>query len=96
MADTYIHPYSRVKELAITKKDTLVLTGRALNLEDVGDVVFCNRKVVIAEEAKQRVKAGRQVLFDMAGRGEPVYGLNRGVGWNKDKDLNCNMKLNTF
>lgn len=87
MVDMYIHPYDRVKEFATTEKDTLVLTGNALNLEDVGDVVFYNRKVVIAEDAKERVKAGRQVLFTMAGRGEPVYGLNRGVGWNKDKEF---------
>lgn len=65
----------------------LILDGYSLTLEDMYEVVFKRRSVRIAESAKPRVKKGRQLLFDLAAKGEPVYGLNRGVGWNKDKEF---------
>lgn len=67
--------------------ESLVLTGEPLSLEDAYSVVYGNRKVEIAPEAAERVRQARQVLFDMAAEGKPVYGLNRGVGWNKDKEF---------
>lgn len=67
--------------------ESLVLNGSNLTLKDVYDVAFNNRTVDIEDEAFERVSASRQILFDMAARGESVYGLNRGVGWNKDKEF---------
>ena len=67
--------------------DALILTGKPLSLEDVYSVAYGNRQVKISDDAEERVKKARQILFDMAAEGKPVYGLNRGVGWNKDKEF---------
>lgn len=67
--------------------EKLILNGDRLSLEDIYQVAYENRLVEISEDAKERVKKARQILFDMAAEGKPVYGLNRGVGWNKDKEF---------
>lgn len=67
--------------------DALVLDGAHLTLEDLYEVAYLRRKVELDQEAMERAAKARQVLFDMAAQGYPVYGLNRGVGWNKDKDF---------
>ena len=65
----------------------LYLDGSNLTLEALREVMYFNRPVAIAPEARERASKARQVLFDMAAAGKPVYGLNRGVGWNKDKEF---------
>lgn len=67
--------------------EVLVLDGSPISFEDLYSVAFDNRKVEISKEAEDRAMAARQILFDMAAEGKPVYGLNRGVGWNKDKEF---------
>ncbi|MDO4787108.1 MAG: aromatic amino acid ammonia-lyase [Fretibacterium sp.] len=67
--------------------EPLVLTGKDLSLADLYSVVYDRRKVALQERAKERAMASRQILFDMAAAGKPVYGLNRGVGWNKDTEF---------
>ncbi|EFI42416.1 histidine ammonia-lyase, partial [Peptoniphilus sp. oral taxon 386] len=67
--------------------EKLILTGAPLTLEDVYSVAYSNRQVEISDDAEKRVRDARQILFDMAAEGKPVYGLNRGVGWNKDKEF---------
>lgn len=67
--------------------EKLILNGKSLTLDNVYDVVYNNKVVEIDEQAKMRAKKSRQILFDLAAKGEPVYGLNRGVGWNKDKEF---------
>ncbi|MFF2907846.1 histidine ammonia-lyase [Paenibacillus sp. NPDC057934] len=63
----------------------LILDGCNLSIEDVNRVARHRRPVVIAAEARERLEAARKVIFELAAEGVPVYGLNRGVGWNKDK-----------
>lgn len=65
----------------------LVINGNNLGFEEIYDVVYKNRKVEVDQEAIERVAHARKILFDLAAKGEPVYGLNRGVGWNKDKEF---------
>ncbi len=67
--------------------EALILDGRHLTLETLRQVACEGRKVEIAPEALELVARARQVLFDMAAEGKPVYGLNRGVGWNKDREF---------
>lgn len=67
--------------------DSLILNGQDLTLEDIFSVAYEHRKVEISKESEERAKKARQVLFDMAARGKGVYGLNRGVGWNKDREF---------
>lgn len=68
----------------------LLLNGHNLTIEALEQVVYNRRSVAIASEALERAKKARQVLFNMAAAGKPVYGLNRGVGWNKDKKFDTN------
>lgn len=59
--------------------ETLILNGKDLTLEDLYSVVYDRRPVQIDPEVIPLVDKSRQVLFDMAADGKPVYGLNHGV-----------------
>lgn len=67
--------------------EKFVLTGKPLNLKELYDISFNHVELEISPEAQERVKEARSILFEMAAEGKPVYGLNRGVGWNKDKEF---------
>ena len=67
--------------------ETLILNGKDLTLENLYSVVYDRRPVQIDPEVIPLVDKSRQVLFDMAADGKPVYGLNHGVGWNKDREF---------
>lgn len=67
--------------------EALILDGHHLNLEGLYQVAYDRRPVAIEPKALEQAGRARQVLFDMAAVGKPVYGLNRGVGWNKDKEF---------
>lgn len=64
-----------------------ILNGNDLSLEDVYDVAYNYKQVEIDKNALEKAKKARKILFDLAAKGQPVYGLNRGVGWNKDKEF---------
>lgn len=66
---------------------TIRLDGTHLTLEDMHKVVVERCPVEIDPAGLERARKGRQVLFDLAAEGHPVYGLNRGVGWNKDREF---------
>lgn len=63
------------------------LTGKNLDYDSFKAIVFNNARIKIDDTSMKKAENARQVLFDMAEEGYPVYGLNRGVGWNKDKDF---------
>lgn len=67
--------------------EKVILTGKTLGFEQFNDVVYKGILVEIDESAMERARRAREVLFKMAEKGKPVYGLNRGVGWNKDKEF---------
>ena len=67
--------------------DTLILNGSGLTLEALYDVAYRNRPVAIAPEAYERLAHGRQIMSDLSHSGKPIYGFNRGVGWNKDVNI---------
>ena len=67
--------------------EVLVLNGKDLTLRQLYEVVYDRRPVKIDPDVIPTVKRARQVLFDMAAEGKPVYGLNHGVGWNKDREF---------
>jgi len=58
--------------------EALILNGHDLSPEALHQVVYDRRPVEIAPEALERAKKARQIFFDMAAEGKPVYGLNRG------------------
>ncbi len=65
--------------------DALVLNGKRMTIQDVYDVAHHGRSVKISEEAMSRVEAARKLVLELVEEDVPVYGFNRGVGWNKDK-----------
>jgi len=65
----------------------IVLTGFDLDFEDVYKVAYENYGVEISKEAYVRAEKSRKILDDYAEKDFPIYGYNRGVGWNKDKKV---------
>lgn len=63
------------------------LTGDGLSIDTLGRIALKGEKVSIAEEALLKVQSARDLIFALDKRGVAVYGLNRGVGWNKDKKV---------
>ena len=67
--------------------EKLVLTGNNLTIEEVVQVAKNFAPVEISSEAKERLIAGRQLVFDLVDADFPIYGFNVGVGWNKDRKV---------
>jgi len=64
--------------------DTIVLTGNTLTALEFYSIVYEHKKVSISPEAFKRLEDGRKLLYSLAESGMSIYGLNVGVGWNKD------------
>ncbi|MHC3907979.1 HAL/PAL/TAL family ammonia-lyase [Achromobacter marplatensis] len=65
----------------------VTLNGRSLTLEQVGAVARQGCQVVLADDAAARAQRSFELLLAYARLDRPVYGLNRGVGLNKDQTL---------
>lgn len=63
----------------------ILLDGKSLTFEQLHNIAFNNYQIVLDDGAMERSADARRLLFKLADEGYPVYGLNRGVGWNKDK-----------
>ena len=61
-------------------KGRIRLTGETLTLEELERIAVYGENVEVVEEAWERVRAARKLIFDLDKRGVAVYGLNRGVG----------------
>ncbi len=61
-------------------RKTLELTGAPLILEDIADVAYDGRRVVLAESARDGIKASRCVVERLVAREETAYGINTGFG----------------
>ena len=62
------------------------LTGYGLTVESIERVVK-GEKVTIAPEAYHRLKASRKVVLQVLDSQQQIYGLNTGVGKNKDRKI---------
>lgn len=69
------------------KEEPLVLDGSGLALSDIEEVARFGRPVQIAESARSRLEAARELVYELVEHDVPIYGFNRGVGWNKDKKV---------
>lgn len=63
----------------------VVLTGSALTLEQIEAVARGNAAITLDAAAMKRVEASHRLLLQAAREGKNVYGLNTGVGINKDR-----------
>src|SRR5262245_12390911 len=71
----------------IWAEPALVLDGETLTIEQVVQVARFSRPIQVNAEAKERVARAHKLLLSAAKFDLPVYGLNRGVGLNKDRKI---------
>lgn len=67
--------------------DIIELNGSHLSFEQFEQIVKQNAFVKLEQEALVRVRSARALIYELDKRGEKVYGLNTGVGWNKDRKV---------
>lgn len=79
--------FSFVYALDNTQLSPINLDGQHLTIEEVVRVAKQQVPVQIDNTALEKVKYSHQVLLLAAAKDLPVYGLNRGVGLNKDKTV---------
>ncbi len=65
----------------------VTLDGRSLTLAQIESVARQGCGVTLADEAMQRAQRSYDLLLAYARLDRPVYGLNRGVGLNKDQTI---------
>src|SRR2546423_3659779 len=58
----------------------IVLDGRSLTLEQVAQAAAGGARIEIAQPARERVRAARQLVDRIAQSGVPTYGVNTGFG----------------
>ncbi len=68
-------------------KKEIILDGKSLTIEEIREVAENEATVTISTKSRERIRAARALIFRMDQRGEAVYGLNMGVGWNKDRQV---------
>ncbi|MEQ9370375.1 MAG: aromatic amino acid ammonia-lyase [Coleofasciculus chthonoplastes F3-SA18-01] len=68
-------------------RSAVVLTGNDLTIDDVVGVARRGMSVQATPEALDRVRRSHQLLLLAASQDQPIYGLNRGVGLNKDRSI---------
>ncbi|MGO4541745.1 HAL/PAL/TAL family ammonia-lyase [Paenibacillus sp. 2TAB19] len=71
----------------VDRGETLLLDGRSLTIQELYNVSYGKKRVSVAAAATERLERSRKLVFELAEQDQPVYGLNRGVGWNKDKKI---------
>lgn len=69
----------------------LTLSGNNLTLGDIFQVSHNFRHIEIDKKAMELLVNSRKLVFELSDRGVPIYGCNRGVGWNKDKKVTSEM-----
>ncbi|MDX1632465.1 MAG: histidine ammonia-lyase [Thermoanaerobaculia bacterium] len=58
----------------------LAVDGRTLTLESFASVVREGERASLSEDARERIRRGREVVETALARGEAIYGLNTGFG----------------
>lgn len=65
----------------------ILLDGSNLTIEDTYRIATGSVEVEISEDAIDRLKKSRELVFRLADQDVPIYGFTVGVGWNKDKKV---------
>jgi histidine ammonia-lyase len=65
---------------------TVTIGDTPLRVEDVASVAF-GAPVELSPEALDRIRRSRQVIEEKLAADEPIYGLNRGLGHDKDRRI---------
>ena len=67
--------------------EKVILTGNNLTVEEVWEIAVNGANVEISAEAQKKLEDARAFVMDILNSDTPVYDLNRGVGWNKDRKI---------
>jgi len=59
---------------------TVELDGGSLSAEKLVDISRNRSRIIISDEAKERIRKSRKVVETMVERGEPAYGTTTGIG----------------
>lgn len=87
MVTLFLPPPLALASPAPPTQATVVLTGRDLGVDDVVRVARGMAPVRAEGAAMERVARAHRLLLLAAQRGLPIYGLNRGVGIDRDKQI---------
>ncbi|AKL97281.1 histidine ammonia-lyase HutH [Clostridium aceticum] len=66
---------------------SIVLDGKHLTIDEVVEIAREGVTVKIEESTMRIVEASRTLVYELANSDVPVYGFNRGVGLNKDREV---------
>jgi histidine ammonia-lyase len=69
----------------------VTLDGYNLSIREVELIAIDGYRVELSSEALQRVESAHVLVHELAAEGIPIYGLNRGVGENKDREITAEM-----
>lgn len=78
---------ARAEQLERSASEVIHLDGRSLTIPGIIDVARHSFQVTIEPSSMERVQQSFDLLLAAADQGIPVYGLNHGVGQNKDKTI---------
>ncbi len=65
----------------------ILLDGKSLTVKDVCNVAYHGTQIDLSESSVELLDKARKLVFELSNKGIPIYGCNRGVGWNKDKKV---------
>lgn len=65
----------------------VTLNGNELYLTQLVQIANEGAGIEISPDGAERLKASRQIVYDLVESDIPVYGFNTGVGWNKDRHI---------
>lgn len=70
-------------------ENRVTLNGHALSLEALFEIASGQAMVDLCPQALSDVECAHRVLLDSVLKGKRIYGASCGVGWNKDRPVDC-------
>jgi histidine ammonia-lyase len=74
-----------------SSKPIITLDGESLSIRELEHIAIDGYQVELSEKALERVQDAHVLIHELAAEGIPIYGLNRGVGKNKDRQITAGM-----
>lgn len=69
------------------EEEAIIINGQSLTIEQVYQIAKGQVKIAIAPEALEKASRSHELLLAAGKNHLPIYGLNRGVGLNKDREI---------
>jgi len=75
----------------LSSERMVMLDGHTLTIRELEQIAIEGYRVECSEQALDRVEQAHVLIHELAAEGIPIYGLNRGVGLNKDRTVTAEM-----